>query len=113
MKNLLNDFILSLFHSTDTRVLEKKLNLWKEELSKEKQEMEELKLKYMQTHENPRKDYEEQEKQYLDLLTQLRNNYTNATDVTMKAHLYTWLKESQNIPDSLYTKKSSIYTYHN
>jgi hypothetical protein len=111
MKALLNEFILDLFHHKDNRILEKKLNLWREELQQEKIEIEQLKLKYIQDHENPRKDFETTAQTYLEQLATLKNNFITSTDLTKKANLYNWLKEVHTIPEILYTKKSNIYTY--
>ena len=110
MKTTLNELILELFKNKNPTVIETKVSLWKEELFAEKQNQLKLKELYMQQHENPRKDYETAASSYLEEISRLRKNYTQSTDLTMKGNLYKWINGFANIPEILYTPKSSVYT---
>ena len=110
MKTTLNDIILELFKNKDPKIIEKKINLWKDELFTEKQNQIKLKEIYMQQHENRRKDYETAENIYLQEVAKLRYNYITSTDVTLKGNLYKYINGFANIPSELYTPKSHVYT---
>ena len=112
MKTTLNEIILELFKNKDPKIIETKVNLWKDELFAEKQNQLKLKELYEQTHENKRKDYEVMATSYLEEVTRLRHTYSTSTDLTMKGNLYKYLTGLGNIPLELFTPKSTVYSLH-
>lgn len=110
MKSPLNDFILDLLNfRKDPKVLEKKLEHLRDEYFAEKQKLEEQKLAYLRTFEQPRQDYQNALTTYLDNLTHLRTLY--AKKPTHKGALHTWLKESSNLAEVLKNKPPGTFSY--
>lgn len=110
MKSPLNDFILDLLNfRKDPKVLEKKLELLRDEYFAEKQKLEEQKLAYLQKFEQPRQDYQTALTTYLENLSTLLSRYKSTP--SHRGALHDWLKESTNFPEVLKNKPPSTFSY--
>lgn len=110
MKSPLNDFILDLLNfRKDPKVLEKKLELLRDEYFAEKQKLEEQKLAYLQKFEQPRQDYQDALTTYLNNIAMVRATYQKKP--SHKGALHIWLKESTNFPEVLKNKPPGTFSY--
>ena len=110
MKSPLNDFILDLLNfRKDPKVMEKKLDLLRDQFFEEKQKLEEQKLRYLQQYEQPRTNYENALALYLEKVGILRAAHKK--NPGHKGALQDWLKEAANPPETLRNKPSQVFSY--
>jgi len=115
MLYLLNELAQELYKSAsgDAKpglMLQKKLDLWKENHLEETEKEALQKRAYQEKHDLPRKEREQAQKEFMEGYRRLRKEYVMATTTKKKASLDRWIAYSAKLPEVLMTEASPLFS---